>query len=331
MTAPERRVIRVGTRGSLLARTQTGHVVAALSAAHPEVEFETVVIRTSGDRALRDVVGAFVKELQESVLSGTVDLAVHSMKDLPTDRPDGLTIGAVPLREDPREALLSAHRGSPTCLSSSAVGAARRRGILADLPEGARIGTGSARRAAQLRNKRPDLQFLPLVGNVDTRMRKLKDGEYDAIVAAMAGLNRLDLRIAHGLLADTGLCAEVLEVDTVLPAPGQGALAVECRTEDSRAIALLQTFDDPETHAAVRAEREFLAGLGGGCQTPVAAYATADGSALRLRGLVASLDGTTVLRGEMFGSIERPVDLGRDLAAELIGRGAQGLLQGDRR
>ena len=310
MTASDRGAIRIGTRGSPLARTQTGHVVAALSAAHPGVKFELVIIRTSGDRALRDVVGAFVKELQEALLCGAVDLAVHSFKDLPTERPDGLTIGAVPVRQDPRDAVLSPH------------------GTFAMLPQGSRVGTGSARRAAQLRNLRPDLRFLPLVGNVDTRLRKLREGDYEAIVAALAGLRRLDLPISDGVLADTGMTVDLLEIDGFLPAPGQGALAIECRSDDAYALDLIQPLDDPPSHVAVRAERAFLARLGGGCQTPVAAYATVEGDVLRLRGLVAAIDGATIVRGELTGATARPEALGDALADRLAREGALALLQG---
>lgn len=308
MTPGERGVVRVGTRGSLLARAQTARVAAALEALHPEARFETVVVRTSGDRDRREVVGAFVKELQEALFAHEVDIAVHSMKDLPTERPQGLTIAAVPPREDARDALVSPLGG------------------LKHLPKGALVGTGSVRRTAQLRSLRQDLQFKPLVGNVDTRLRKLAEGEYQAIVLALAGMLRLGFEVSDGVLDGRGLDVDLLEPAQMLPAPAQGALALECRSNDKRALALLTPLDDPASHAAVRAERAFLAALGGGCQTPVAAYAVVECSSCALRGLVAAPDGSRVIRGEADGSANEPEALGKALAERLLRLGAADIL-----
>ena len=310
MTPGRRSVVRVGTRGSVLARAQTGRVVAALQALHPGACLETVTVRTSGDRDRREVVGAFVKELQETLLSHEVDIAVHSMKDLPTERPPGLALAAVPPREDPRDALLS-----PT-------------GCLADLPPGSVVGTGSVRRTAQLRGLRADLSFKPLVGNVDTRLSKLESGDYRAIVVAWAGMLRLDYNVVDGALKGRGLAVDLLDLDVMLPAPGQGALALECRADDPIAQALLTPMNDPASETAVRAERAFLAALGGGCQTPVAAYATVQGSACVLRGLAAAPDGSRAIRGEAAGAVDEPEALGKELAARLLKQGAGDLLSG---
>lgn len=302
--------VRVGTRGSLLARTQTGQIVDRLAAVHPDLSFELVVIRTSGDRDRREVVGAFVKELQEALLDGEVDLAIHSLKDLPTQRPDGLTLAAVPERQDVRDALIS-----PL-------------GALQDLRPGARVGMGSVRRSAQIRFRRPDLLGAPLMGNVDTRLRKLKDGDYDAILLAAAGMRRLGYDFEGGTLGDTGLFVELLSLDQMLPAPGQGALAIETRAEDTRSCSIALQIDHRPTHFAVRTERAFLEALGGGCQTPVAAHATVSHGACKLSGLVAAPDGSALLRDQLAGSDADPEELGTRLAQGLIDRGARDIMAG---
>jgi hydroxymethylbilane synthase len=268
MTAP----VRVATRGSALARWQAERVVAMLA-----VPAELVIVTTTGDRDRTSAIhamggnGVFVKEVQDAVRRGDADLAVHSAKDLPARTPDDLTIGAVPERADVRDAL---------------VGAA-----LADVPAGGTIGTGSVRRRAQLAAQRPDLRFAELRGNVPTRVEKAAD--FDAVVIAHAALVRLGL-------ADRA--AEVLPVGTVLPMVGQGALAVECRAGDERAGDLLAGIDDAVAHRALDAERGFLAELGGGCTMPCAAYATLAGTTVTIDALLASVDGTRVLRHTASGT-----------------------------
>ncbi len=312
MTAPASASLRVGTRGSLLARTQTGMVIDALCALHPAVAIETVVIRTSGDRDRREVTGAFVVELQEALLRGEVDLAVHSMKDLPTARPAGLTIAATPAREAREDAVISP------------------RGGFEMLPAGSRIGTGSLRRSAQLRALRPELEYLPLVGNVDTRLRKLLAGDYDAIVLSVAGMRRLGYPVHEGGFEFEGvrLLVDVQPAERVLPAPGQGALALEGRADDGATQALVEPLGCAATASCVAAERALLGALGGGCRTPIGASAVVEGDRLRLAGVVAAPDGATVVRGEAEGPVAEPEALGRGLAERLIAEGAAAILAG---
>jgi hydroxymethylbilane synthase len=288
-------MLRVATRGSALARWQADHVAVLLQKAEPGLEVETVVVETSGDRR-RDVPiwelggkGAFVKEVQAAVLGGRADLAVHSAKDLPSAIPDGLVIGAVPERADARDAL---------------VGAA-----LADLPPGAVVASGSLRRRAQLAHVRPDLRFEGLRGNMATRLARAGDDDVDAVVVAAAALDRLGLgeRIA-----------ERLAVEVVLPQVGQAALAVECRADDAATGALVARIEHTPSRRAVDAERGFLAELGGDCSLPAAAYATLAADRLRVRGLVASPDGSTVVRHELSGPASSSPALGRALARELL-------------
>ncbi len=301
------RTFRIGTRGSQLARWQSDWVAARLRAAGATVEI--VEITTSGDvQQLGPVAaiggqGVFTKEIQAALLADDVDLAIHSLKDLPTEQVAGLVIAAIPEREDPADALVAA--GDRT---------------LAGLPAGARVGTGSVRRRSQLLALRPDLAMLDIRGNVGTRLRKLDAGEFDAIVLAAAGLKRLgwDDRIT-----------ELLAPPRVLPAPGQGALAIECRADDAEAIAAAAAagLEDLATRAAVTAERALLAELHGGCSAPVAAWGRAAGLQLQLDGLVAELGGRTVLRasGVARGG-EAPEALGRRVAAELLAQGAAALV-----
>jgi hydroxymethylbilane synthase len=265
----------------------------------------------------------FVKEIEEALLAGGVDLAVHSMKDVPTDLPAGLVIAAIPRREDPGDVLIS------------------RKGLrMADLPRGARIGTSSLRRQAQLLSFRPDLAVVALRGNLDTRIRKLSDEGLDAIVLAAAGVKRLGLE--H-------LITEALPPDILLPAIGQGALGIEVRvpsaecrvpsvdTDEPRAASrdsgeprvaeIVQRLDHRETHVAVRAERAMLRRLGGGCQVPIAALATVEQPGIALRGLIAATDGTAVVRGEARGPMGEPEDVGIALAEDLLDRGGRGILQ----
>ena len=310
-------VLRLGTRRSALAMAQATGVADALRARGHDVEL--VGVTTEGDRTARegtplaDVggMGVFVAELRVRLLAGDVDLVVHSLKDLPTAPADGLVVAAIPPREDPRDALVS-----------------RDDRTLAELARGARVGTGSPRRAAQLRAARPDLDVRPLRGNVDTRLRKVSDGELDAVVVAAAGLARL------GRLAET---SELLDPATMLPAPGQGALAIECRAADlasqSPLAQAIASLDDAAARAAVTAERTLLAELEAGCTAPVGALAQVVGEPanLQLVAAVVNVDGATAIRRSASGPIAQPVELGRRLAAELLAAGAAGIVDGPRR
>jgi hydroxymethylbilane synthase len=293
------------TRPSALARWQTARVIQLLQASHPGLECSQYVITTTGDRVLDRPLpeiggkGFFTAELEEALLSRKVQAAVHSLKDLPVEDSPGLALAAVPERESARDVLVSAQAWT-----------------LSDLPEGARVGTSSLRRAAQLLARRPDLIILPLRGNIDTRVRKVLDGEYEAIVLAEAGLTRLGLR-AH--------VREVFPLEVMLPAPGQGALAVQCRADDAESIALLAAIHDPITMAEVRAERAFLAGLGGGCSLPVGAFAEKEDDTIILTGGVISPDGKQAIR---LSAVDNdPNRLGERLADLVLERGAAGLLK----
>jgi hydroxymethylbilane synthase len=302
--------VRVATRASLLARTQSGQVAAALSE-RLGAAVELVEVRTDGDADQRTPlasfggVGVFVAAVREAVLRGEADLAVHSLKDLPTGPAAGLRVGAVPPREDPRDALV-----------------ARDGATLATLPEGATVGTGSPRRAAQLLALRPDLGVVAVRGNVDTRLRTVAEGTLDAVVLAYAGLARL---------GRVDAVTEVLEPDQMLPAPGQGALAVECRDVDVDAALLdaLRALDDDATRVAVTAERSLLATLEAGCSAPVGAHATVTRSGdevlVHLTGTVVSLDGRSQVRKSVTGSAGDAVAVGRELALVLLAAGAPGL------
>jgi hydroxymethylbilane synthase len=302
--------LRIGSRGSDLARWQAEHVAALLRAADPERGVEITIISTTGDRILDAPLakiggkGLFTKEIEEALLAGRCDLAVHSLKDLPTELPDGLVLGAVLSRTDPSDALIAA-RGER----------------FGGLPRGARIGTSSLRRQAQLLHARPDLVVETLRGNVPTRVRKGTSGEFDAVVLARAGLERL------GLLESV---SEILPFDLLLPAPGQGALGIEIRGSDARMARLLSRLEDPLTRSATDAERSFLHALGGGCQVPVgaiAAPAAGDPGRLEITGMVASPDGRTLLRGRGAGTVADAAATGASLAAELIARGAGAILE----
>lgn len=295
------RPFRIGTRGSALALAQTEQVLRKLRALDPSLPLETVIIRTSGDRGHRETRGAFVKELQHALLEGEIDLAVHSLKDLPTDPVPGLRLAAVLEREDPRDALI-----------------ARNGWTWATLPPGARIGTGSPRRTAQLRALRPDLVYLPLVGNVDTRLRRLEEGRYEAIVLAMAGLIRLGR-------ADRA--TEVFPLEQLLPAPGQGAIALEIRADDERARMRVERLNHLPTWWAVMAERAFLRALGGGCRVPIAAHAEVRGDRLTLEGLVMAPDGSRGIRDRVEGPAEAAEALGQALADRMQAQDAWMLLE----
>jgi hydroxymethylbilane synthase len=301
--------MRIATRGSALALWQAHYVRDRLCAIDSALTVELVVLKTRGDRivdrALSEVggKGLFVKEIEEAVLDGRADLAVHSMKDLTADVPPELVIAAVPEREDPRDALV--------------VGPKLDARDVAGLPSGARVGTSSLRRVCQLRARRADLDLVPLRGNVDTRVRKLDEGELDAIVLACAGLKRL----GHG-----ARITAALSVEDSLPAIGQGALAIECRAGDAETRARLAALDHRPTALAVAAERGFLARLEGDCKTPLAAHATLDGERLAITGLVGAVDGSELVRDRLEGAAADGPALGRALAERLLARGADRLL-----
>lgn len=291
-------VVRIGTRGSKLALAQTGTVAEMLRQSNPGLQVETTIISTAGDRdqssplSAGEGIGWFTSALQDALLGATVDLAVHSYKDLPTKCPEGLTIAAIPLREDPRDALVS-----------------RRNVPLHWLPAGSVIGTSSARRSAQLRATRSDLELRQIRGNVDTRLAKLDAGEYDAIILAFAGLKRLGLE---------GHVSQLLGFEEMLPAPAQGALAVECRADDAETRRFIAAIDDPSLRQTVTAERTFLATLEAGCSFPAAAYAEHFGTTLKLHALVAAADGR-IFRSKMAGQAQTAAVIGRALAEELMG------------
>ncbi|HYD48084.1 MAG TPA: hydroxymethylbilane synthase [Terriglobales bacterium] len=296
--------IRIGTRGSALALAQANWLRSALQELAAAAEIELVTIQTSGDRftdrSLRAIggKGLFVKEIEEALLARSIDCAIHSMKDLPAEIPPGLMIAAIPRREDPRDVLVT-RSGCP----------------LMKLPHGARIGTSSLRRMALLRAMRPDLEVIELRGNVDTRLRRLEEGKFDAIVLAAAGLNRLGLSLANAVPFD---------IDEFLPAIGQGALAVETRDDEIR--ALIAQLDDGETRMAVAAERAFLRTVGGSCQTPIAAHATLSGDRLDLKALIAQPDGTRVVLGADHGESAAADSLGARLADRLLARGGKEII-----
>jgi hydroxymethylbilane synthase len=300
------RKIVFGSRKSKLALAQTNWVIEELRKRWPDVEFEIRTITTTGDRIMNKPLstmagkGVFVKEIEEALLSGEVDLAVHSMKDLPTEQPEGLTIASVPGRADPRDVLVQA----------------KGKG-LGDLPQGSRIGTSSLRRTAQVRNLRPDLTIADIRGNVDTRLRKVEEGLYAATILAAAGLKRL------GWLARASY---IFEPEEFLSAPGQGALGIEVREDDHFACKLAASRNVDDANQAVLAERTFLAALGGGCKVPIGALGRVDGQQLTLYGMVASPDGGTLLRDEVEGEREEAEALGRALAENLKRQGAEELL-----
>lgn len=299
--------IRIGTRGSALALWQANWVKSQLESLDPGLTVELTIIKTKGDKIL-DVPlakvggkGLFVKEIEEALLEGRVDLAVHSMKDMPADLPAGLCIGPVPERENPSDALVSADGA----------------GLMA-LKPGARVGTSSLRRAAQLRHARPDLTIVSLRGNLDTRLRKLDEGQMDAVVLAAAGMRRLG--VAHRI-------SELLDHDTLLPAVAQGALCIETREDDPRVAQRLAPMNHPETRTTVLGERAFLHRLGGSCQVPVAGHARLIDGEFVITGLVADLDGKTVIRDTLTGSPERADATGIALAERLLAQGAAEILE----
>lgn len=299
--------IRIATRESPLALWQAHHVGALLAARHPGLEVSYVAMSTEGDRFLSQPLsavggkGLFVKEVEQTLLDGRADLAVHSLKDLTSVMPEGLMLAAVPTREDPRDAFCS-----PSGLT------------LAMLPQGARVGTSSLRRSCTLRARRPDLEIVSLRGNVQTRLNKTRELGLAGAVLASAGLKRLGLEKE---------ITEVISTADSLPAVGQGVLALQCRTDDADTRALLAPLDDALTRVAVSAERALLAKLEGGCTVPMAGHATVADGQVHLRAFVGRPDGSTVVRGEVRGPSEQAHALGEALAADLLGRGAAEILR----
>jgi hydroxymethylbilane synthase len=303
----------IGSRGSKLALWQSEWVKARLAAIRPDAEIRIEIIKTSGDVMLNVPLaviggkGVFTKELEEALLAEEIDLAVHSLKDLPTTLPDNLAINAITEREDASDALIVRE------------GVAMETGSLRGLPQGAIVGTSSLRRQAQLKHLRPDVSIKDLRGNVDTRLRKLDEDGYDAIILASAGLRRLgferrvNISITHA---------------EMLPAVGQGALGIETRANDPRTAALVSLLEHAPTRAACTAERALLFALGGGCQVPIAAHAVVNGDTLRLDALVAALDGGRVIRDNLEDDVRHAARAGETLAARLRERGAEELLEG---
>jgi hydroxymethylbilane synthase len=295
--------LRIGSRGSQLALWQAHHISDLLRAQGHEVELE--IIKTTGDKIL-DVAlakvgtkGMFTKEIEEALAEGRVDLAVHSLKDLPTELAPGFEIAAITKRENPRDVFCS-----------------RKYSRIEDLPQGARVGTSSLRRQAQLNALRPDLEIIPLRGNVDTRLRKLAEGEYDAIILAAAGLNRL---------GKTEFVKQVISADIMCPAAGQGALGIEIRAGDSETRRHLAFLDDASARASTTCERALLNKLGGGCQVPIGAFAEVRGGRVHLTGIVANPDGSTVLREVRDG--DDPTKLGEAVGETLLQRGGDAILE----
>ena len=299
--------LRIGTRGSKLALWQSEWVKTKLQNTYPGLEVELVRIKTTGDKILDSPLsriggkGLFVKEIEEALLLGHVDLAVHSMKDVPVELPEGLMLCCYPERDETRDALVS-----------------RENLRLQNLPPGAKLGTSSLRRSAQILHIRPDVKIYSLRGNVDTRLRKLDEGQYDAIVLAAVGLKRLGL---------SERVTQHLDPTEVLPAIGQGALGLEVREDKHEIIEILSFLNHKPTEFAVRAERAFLRRLEGGCQVPIAAHANFCEEKLKLVGMVADLDGSSLVKGEAQGDAEDAEEIGTGLAEDLLERGAEKILR----
>ncbi len=299
--------IRIATRKSPLAMWQAEHVAAELKRVHPQLEVEIVGMTTQGDKILDTPLakiggkGLFIKELEQGLLADQADIAVHSMKDVPVELPEGLHLAVIMQREDPRDAFVS-----------------NRYQTIDELPEGACVGTSSLRRQSQLAEQRPDLQIKSLRGNVNTRLRKLDEGEYDAIILAAAGLIRLGFQ--ERITAFIG-------PEQSLPAIGQGAVGIECRSDDARVNALIAPLHDADTACCVRAERAMNQRLNGGCQVPIAGYAMLENGVVWLRGLVGEPDGSAIVRGEVEGAPEEAEAMGAGLAEHLLEWGAERILQ----
>ncbi len=307
--ASQSNIARLGTRASALARWQTDHVIALLQAAHPDHQFDCLVMSTRGDRVLDTPLpmiggkGLFTFELEHALRAGEIDFAVHSLKDLPTDDAAGLVVGAMPTRANPADALV-----------------AKANYTLDTLPKGAVIGTSSRRRAAQLRHFRPDLRMEDIRGNVETRIRKALDPDsaYTATILACAGLERLGL---------DDVITQRLPFDIMLPAPGQGALAIQCRAEEE-SLRLLQPIHDAATAGPVLAERAFLAALEGGCSLPVAAHAVVRAGRLYFHGRVTAVDGSQQIDVHAEGTLEDASEIGHSMAVQARQQGADRILQG---
>ena len=301
------REVVVGTRGSLLATTQTNLVIAQLKATHPEVQFRIKIIQTEGDRNLETSLplmggkGVFIKEIEAALLSNEIDLAVHSLKDMPTEMTPGLELEAILKREDPRDAFIS-----------------RYGLVLEDLPQGAVIGTGSPRRACQLLSWRGDLVITDIRGNVDTRLRKLDAGEYDGIVLAAAGLKRLGLEER---------ITEHIDPSLMTPAVGQGALAVEIRAGDPEISHLLESIRDLDSQSETTSERAFLHAMGGGCSAPITAFARIHEGMLEISGMAAYPNGSELMRAQLTGPPDNPDNLGIQLATQMLADGADEILK----
>ncbi len=301
------KTLKIATRQSPLALWQAEHIRARLEAMHADLTVELVTFVTQGDKILDTPLakiggkGLFVKELEAALMDGRADLAVHSMKDVPMALPEGLSLAVICEREDPLDAFVSNHYAS-----------------FADLPQGAKVGTSSLRRKCQILKARPDIEIIDLRGNVGTRLSKLDDGQYDAIILASAGLKRLGLeqRIRH-----------TIQPDLSLPAVGQGALGLECRSQDQAVLDLILPLMDADTNVCVRAERAFNAYLEGGCQVPIAGYATLQNGQLQIEGRVGSVDGQTILKAVQYGAPEQAEMLGEELAKALLAQGAGELLK----
>jgi len=299
-------ILKIGTRGSKLALAQSEWVKKKIEKRHTDARVELVRIKTTGDKILDSPLskiggkGLFVKEIEEALLNKHIHMAVHSMKDVPAELPDELMLCAFPEREDPCDAFISLRDKS-----------------IEGLPEGSRVGTSSLRRAAQLLHMRPDLDMVALRGNVDTRLRKLESGEADAIILAAAGLRRLGLE---------DRITSVIPSEQVLPAIGQGALGLEVRRDDHDTISLLDFLNHKPTEITVRAERAFLKKVEGGCQVPVAAYALLNSNKIHLRGMVAELDGSRVIRDDISGNMHQAEEMGVNLAKRLLDAGAREIL-----
>lgn len=297
-------MLRIGTRQSALALVQAHAVEQKLKAAFPDLKVDIVGITTSGDQGelggTANLKAAFTKEIEDALLANRVDLAVHSLKDLAAEIPSGLILAAVPLREDPRDVWIG-----------------KADVHFADLREGARVATSAVRRQAQLLHARPDLDIVPIRGNVDTRLRKLEENNWDGMVLAMAGLKRLGREMG---------VTDIFPLQTILPAIGQGALALEARAQDATVQKYLQALDDHASHQAVLAERAYLQALGGSCQTPIAAYAQIQGQRLEISGLVVAPTGNPCLRATHQGPVKDAVKIGQELARKLLSQGAAKLL-----
>jgi hydroxymethylbilane synthase len=300
----------IGSRGSKLALTQANMIKDQLQALNAGLIIRVDIIKTSGDASSKPLAviggqGVFTKELEDALLDGRIDLAVHSLKDLPSTLPAGLTISAIGKREDPRDALVLSREQRSSNIS------------IATLPRGGNVGTSSPRRLAQLKQLRPDLVFTELRGNVDTRLRKLDEGQYDALVLACAGLRRLGLE---------NRISAAVPTDQMLPAVGQGAIGIETRTNDAETVAAVSKLDHKFTRLACIAERSLLRGLGGGCQLPIAAHAVVRDKQIRLDGLVAHPEGKTIIRERIAGPLDEAESLGSQLAERLLKSGAAELL-----